>query len=474
MKRINKKSIVATLLLCCAGFLQAQFTQANTPNTDSIFSDRNIIPRFDPNKRIDGVVAIVGDHVILDSDIDKTYLEIESNRIDVSSISRCEILGSLMEDKFYAHHAIQDSITVNDDEIKSLMENDIEFMTRQLGGMDRVIKYYRKKNEEDFRADMFEIFKTNQLTQRMRNKIVGDVEITPEEVRQFFVKIPKDSLPVFGVELEVAQIILEPKISADERQKVIDKLNEIREDVLNGSSFFSKAVLYSEDPGSKSNGGYYKINRKSPMVKEFKDVAFSLQEGEISKPFETEFGYHIIMLEKIKGQELELRHILIMPKVTEVALKETRERAINLREKIVSGEITFANAARSESDEKETRANGGILINPQTQDTRFELTKMDPALYSQISNLKDGEVSLPLIDQTQTGMRRYKLITITNRYEEHQADYSLDYTKIKEMALQNKRLEVIKKWFDEKMPETYINVDASYKNCKFKNNWLQR
>lgn len=474
MKRITKKSIVLALLLCFTSLVQAQFTQANTQNTDSILAVKDLTPRFDPNKRIDGVVAVVGDYVILDSDIDKTYLEIESNRIDISTISRCEILGSLMEDKFYAHHAVQDSITVNDDEVKALMESDIEFMTRQLGSLDKVIKYYRKKTEADFRADLFEIMKSNQLTQRMRSKIVSDVEITPEEVRQFFNKIPKDSLPIFGVELEVAQIILEPKIPAEERQKVIDKLNEIREDVLKGSSFFSKAVLYSEDPGSKSNGGYYKINRKSPMVKEFKDVAFSLQEGEISKPFETEFGWHIILLEKIKGQDLELRHILIMPKVTEAALKETRERAINLRDKILKGEISFADAARAESDEKETKANGGVLINPQTQDTRFELTKMDPALYSQISNLADNEISLPLIDQTQTGMRRYKLITITNRHEEHQADYSLDYTKIKEMALQNKKLEVIKKWFEEKMPDTYINVDAAYKNCNFKNNWLKK
>lgn len=474
MKRITKKSIVFALLLYCTSLVQAQFTQANTQNTDSILAVKDLTPRFDPNKRIDGVVAVVGDYVILDSDIDKTYLEIESNRIDISTISRCEILGSLMEDKFYAHHAVQDSITVNDDEVKALMESDIEFMTRQLGSLDKVIKYYRKKTEADFRADLFEIMKSNQLTQRMRSKIVSDVEITPEEVRQFFNKIPKDSLPIFGVELEVAQIILEPKIPAEERQKVIDKLNEIREDVLKGSSFFSKAVLYSEDPGSKSNGGYYKINRKSPMVKEFKDVAFSLQEGEISKPFETEFGWHIILLEKIKGQDLELRHILIMPKVTEAALKETRERAINLREKILKGEISFADAARAESDEKETKANGGVLINPQTQDTRFELTKMDPALYSQISNLADNEISPPLIDQTQTGMRRYKLITITNRHEEHQADYSLDYTKIKEMALQNKKLEVIKKWFEEKMPDTYINVDAAYKNCNFKNNWLKK
>lgn len=468
MKYINKQPVLCTLLFVLTGFmLSAQTAQDSTTAAP--------VAKFDSDKRVDGVVAVVGDHIILDSDIDKTYLEIKSRGANIEGFTRCQILGKLMEDKFYAHHAVQDSVVVSDDEVYSIVENNIEYLLKNLGSMDDIVKYYRKKSESDFRAELFEITKLNKLTQGMQNKIIEDVEITPEEVRIFFNSIPKDSLPVFGVELEVSQIIIEPVISQEEKQKVIDKLNEFRDDVINnGASFFSKAVLYSEDPGSKSNGGLYKITRKSPFVKEFKDVAFSLQEGEISKPFETEFGYHIIYLEKIKGQELELRHILLMPKVTEQALREAREKAVKIREKIVSGEISFADAARSESDEKETRANGGLLINPQTQDSRFELTRMDPTLYSQIANLKDNEVSQPLPDQAPTGFRRYKLITVTNRYEQHVADYSKDYIKIKEMALQEKQLRAIKKWFDEKLPDTYISIDNVYKDCEFENNWLQR
>lgn len=468
MKFMNKSRGICSLLCMLLGTgLFAQEVEQDSLKDTPVYQK-------DVNRKIDGVVAVVGDHVILDSDIDLMYLESKSRGIDVSRFSRCEVLGKLMEDKFYAHHAVQDSVMVSEEEIKSVMDNNIEFLLRNFKNMDEIVKYYRKKSEEDFRTELYQTIKLNKLTQGMQEKVIGEVEVTPEEVRTYFNSIPKDSLPFFGVELEVAQIIINPIISEGEKQKVIDRLNEIRNDVLNGASFFSKAVLYSEDSGSKSNGGFYKVTRKSPFVKEFKDVAFSLSEGEISKPFETEFGYHIIYLEKIRGQELELRHILITPKVTDQALKEAREKAFRIRERILSGEISFADAARSESDEKETKANGGLLINPETQDSRFELTRMDPMLYAQIVNLADGEVSQPIPDQSQTGLKRYKLLTIMNRYEEHVADYSKDFTKIKAMALQEKQLKEIKKWFDEKLPDTYININDEYKNCKFENNWLKK
>jgi peptidyl-prolyl cis-trans isomerase SurA len=232
--------------------------------------------------------------------------------------------------------------------------------------------------------------------------------------------------------------------------------------------------LYSQDPGSRSSGGFYKMNRKTPFVKEFKDVAFSLAEGEISEPFETEYGYHIIYVEKVKGQEVELRHILLAPKVTEEALLEAKEKINLIRKRIIDKEITFAEAARTMSDEKETRTNGGILINPKTQDTRFELTKMDPALYAQVSNLKENEVSSAFVEEPQEGKKQYKLITVTNRINEHTADYAKDYTKIKELALKEKQIKAIGKWFDEKIKGTYIKIIGEYKDCSFTNNWLKK
>lgn len=425
-------------------------------------------------QKIDGIIATVGDYIVLDSDIDKGYLEIASQGGNVKDITRCQMLGKLLEDKLYAHQAIQDSIVVSDAEVRGMMDERLNYMIQQVGDINKVVEYYKKSSVEEFKTYFADILKEQKLASEMRDKIVKDVEITPEEVRNFFKKIPKDELPTFGAEMEVAQIVVDPAVSKEDKQKVIDRLNAIRKDVLEGSSFATKAVLYSQDPGSSPNGGYYKMTRKTPFVKEFKDVAFSLQEGEISAPFETTFGFHIIMVDKIKGQEVELRHILIAPTVSESALKEAKERIANIRAKIINKEISFAEAARTESDEKETRANGGTLVNPNTQDTRFELTKMDPTLYSQVSNLKDDEISQPLLNVDDKGKKTYKLITVTNRIDEHTADYAKDYTKIKELALKEKQINAIAKWFDTKIKDTYIKIIGEYRDCTFANNWLKK
>jgi peptidyl-prolyl cis-trans isomerase SurA len=280
-------------------------------------------------------------------------------------------------------------------------------------------------------------------------------------------------LPTFGAEMEVSQIVVTPKVSEEEKQRVVNRLKEIKSEVLAGASFKTRAVIYTDDRASSASGGFYKINRKTQFVKEFKDVAFSMSEGEISDPFETEFGYHIIMVEKIKGQEVELRHILMMPKVSDQSLKDAKEKILLIKKKIEDKEITFADAARTMSDEKETKANGGVLINPRTQDTHFELTKMDPALYSEVSNLKDNEISSPILDEDPRTGKKYKIITVTNRINEHTADYSKDYTKIKGLALKEKQIKAIGKWTDEKIKETYIKINGEYKDCEFTNKWVR-
>lgn len=425
-------------------------------------------------QKIDGIIATVGDYIILDSDIDKSLLEISSQGGSTKDITRCQVLGKLLEDKLYAHQAVQDSITVKDEEIRSTMGNKIEYMVEQIGSMDKVVKYFKKDSEEEFRSEMFDLLKEQKLAAEMQRKIIDKIEITPEETRNFFKKIPEMERPLFGAELEIAQIVITPKVSEAEKQRVINKLKEIKKEVQDGASFKTRAVIYSDDKGSSSSGGFYKINKKTSFVKEFKDVAFSLQEGEISEPFETEFGYHIIFLEKIKGQDLELRHILMTPKVSESDLADARGKALIIRKRIMDKEITFADAARAMSDEKETRANGGTLINPQTQDTRFELTKMDPELYSQVSNLKGNEVSEPILEDDPRKGKKIKLIVVTNRIDEHVADYGKDYIKIKDLALKEKQIDAIAKWTQEKIKESYININEDYKNCEFTNNWLKK
>ena len=469
MKFINKIVVLST----CFFMMATSFVFAQEVIQDTVKAKKTVV-QSNKRQKIDGVIATVGDYNILDSDIDKTFLELSSQGTVIKDITRCQMLGKLLEDKLYAHQAIQDSIIVTDDEVKSKMEEQLNYMVEQLGSMDKVVKYFKKTSEEDFKTELSEIIRMNKLSGAMQKKIIEAVEITPEEVRNFFKRIPANELPVFGAEMEVAQIVVTPKVSTEEKQKVIDKLKEFKKEVLEGSSFSTKAVLYFQDPGSSSNGGYYKMNKKTPFVKEFKDVAFSLSEGEISEPFETDFGWHIIYIEKIKGQDVDLRHILLVPKTDEQSLKDAKDRISQIKKRIEDKAITFADAARAESDEKETKANGGVLINPKTQDTHFELTKMDPALNAQVSNLKEGEVSIPQIDIDQSGKKKYKLLMVTNRIEEHPADYAKDYIKIKDLALKEKQINAIAKWSEEKIKETYIKINGEYRNCEFTNNWLKK
>ena len=425
--------------------------------------------------KIDGLAAVVGDFIILDSDIDKTLIDLQSQGVATDNLDKCSLLGKLMEDKLYAHHAEQDSLEIDNQQIFNYVDQTIDYFVSQLGDIDKVLEFYKKEDEQTFRQELFEINKVNQLSQKMQSKIVDEIEITPEEVKQFFNNIPRYDLPIFGAELEISQIVVKPEVSEAEKNKVIDRLESIRNDVVvNGSSFATKAILYSQDPGSRSTGGKYTLNRNRPqMVKEFRDVAYRLKENEVSEPFETEFGWHIVKVDRIRGQEVDVRHILLTPEISPDAMAEAKKKVDLIRKRVVDGELTFQEAAKSFSDEKSTKNNGGVLINPTTGDTRFELTKIDPVLYNQIQRLGDNEISSPLLEQDRQGNQSYKLIMVSDRFDEHVADYSKDYIKIKELALKEKQLTAIQKWMNEKIIDTYISVNDQNKQCNFANKWLK-
>lgn len=446
--------------------------QVKEPVKDSV----NTI-KTDNAIKLDGVTAVVGDYIVLESDINKERLQLEAGGYDTKTITDCELFGKLLENKLYAHHAIQDSIQILDSEIRSQVDYTTEQFLQQVNGsMERLLEFYKKEDEKSFRDEMFEIIKANQLAQKMQAKIIEEIEITPEEVRTFFNNIPIEERPTFGTELKVAQIVADPKVSEEEKQRVIDKLKQFKKDILeNGASFRSKAILYSDDPGSASKGGKYTLNKKKPrMVKEFRQVAFSLQVGEISEPFETDFGFHIITLEKIRGQEYDVAHILLRPKISSEATKEAKERLEKIRKHIVDEDISFADAARESSDEKETKYDGGQLINPVTQDYNFELTRMDPELYAQIQNLKDGEVSFVLTEQDRTSHTKFKILTVTDRIDEHKANYARDFLKIKKLAEEEKKIRAIEKWQEEKILDTYIKISGLNRDCTFSGNWLKK
>ena len=260
-------------------------------------------------KKVDGVAAVVGDYLILESDIDKAYIDLQQQEVDTREINRCQMLGKLMEDKLYAHQAVQDSVKLTDSEVREQVNQRIEYLTAQLGGdIKKLLQFYKKDDEQSMRDELFNLLKVSMLAQRMKQQIIKDVEVTPEEIRTFFNAIPADERPHFGTELEIAQIVVNPVAPKSSVQKVIDQLNDIKKDVEeNGMSFSTKAILYSQDRAT--GGQVLTFNRNSAFDKAFKDVAFTLQEGEISKPFESSFGWHIIQMDKIRGKEVSVRHI---------------------------------------------------------------------------------------------------------------------------------------------------------------------
>lgn len=471
LKYTRHQLVVLTffMMIPFLGFCQVEMENSsiNTPDT---------IANIKPFK-IDGVAAVVGDFIVLESDIDIQFAQLEASGINTKDITRCQLFGKLLEDKLYMHHSIQDSLEVNDLEIKSYVDQQLESFAQQIGSMEKLVAYYNKGSEQELRDEMFALNKNGKMAAMMQQKIIEEVEVTPEEVRQFFNGLPKSERPVFGTELRVAQIVVIPETTEAEIKKVINKLNNFRSDIIdNGASFTTKAVLYTEDPGSKSNGGKYTLNRSQPnSAKEFREVVFSLEVGEISEPFKTDFGYHIVLLEKIRGQEYDVRHILLKPKITNQSIKEARDKINRIRESIVNGELSFSDAAKEGSDEKETKYDGGQLRNPETQDYNFELTKMDPELYSQIQNLADGDVSPVYKDEDRTNSIKFKILTVTNRVNEHEADFAQDYIKIKALALEEKQLEAIADWQEEKIKETFISINENeLRACDFQSNWLNQ
>ena len=428
--------------------------------------------------KIDGVAAVVGDFLVLDSDIEKQFNQLKASGISTDDMTTCQVFGKLLEDKLYQHHAIQDSITVNTLEIQSFVDQQIDAFAEQIGSMEKLINYYNKNSEQELRNEMFELNKSSELAKKMQEKIIDETEVTPEEVRQFFNSIPKDDRPFFGTELKVAQIVVIPETTEEEKKKVIDRLKEFKADVEdNGANFTTKVVLYSDDIVSRRSGGKLTLNRKKQrgnFDRNFVETVFSLREGEISDPFESDFGYFIIILDKIRGQEYDVRYILLRPKLKPFDIAEAARKLEEARNTIISGDLTFAEVALEISDETETKFEGGKLINPETQDFNFELTKMDPELYSQIEKLKDGDISIVLRDEDRLNPVKFKILTVTDRIDEHEANFATDYIKIQALALQNKKLKEIEKWQNIKIDDTYVKIANEYKDCEFFSNWLKQ
>ena len=355
--------------------------------------------------KIDGVVVVVGKNIVLNSDIEKFKQEIERQSEGKIQISDCEMLEEIMIQKLLSHHAVIDSVVVEEAEIENQVDRTIGTFAQQLGSVKKVIEFYGFNDEDDLRKELSEIQREQFLIQREREGIVAEVDVTPDEVRTYFNNLKdEDLLPEFGAEIELSQIVIYAEPTEEEIKRVKDKLLKMKVEIEGGANMNMKAILNSDDPSVASNGpgagGFYTITRESGFVKEFKEVAFSLDEGQVSDPFKTDFGYHIIKVEKIKGQQIDLRHILIQPNINTEKLDEAKKILEKVKTDIEAGTVTFEDAVKEFSEEDATKTNKGVIINPNTGDARFELTRMDPTLYQRVANLNGGEMTDPFYDET--------------------------------------------------------------------------
>lgn len=409
----------------------------------------------------DGVVAVVGNEIILQSDVS---IMKETLKREGQDRSECEVLNELILEKLLVHHAAIDSVVVDDAEIDDNISRRLEQLIAQIGSERRLTEYY-KKSVVEIKEEMRPLMRNQLTAQRMQSTITENVKVTPVEVENVIKAMPLDSLPLIGTEVELAQIIINPKVSAKSEQEAIERLDQLRTRILNGSSFATMAILYSEDPGSNRNGGEYKGIKRGQFVTEFDAVSYNLEVGEISKPFKTEFGYHIVQLQAKRGEELDLRHILVKPKLEQKDLDIAQGRLDSIRTAIKAGNLSFESAAERFSEDEETKLNGGIMLNPNTMDVTFNLDQLDRGIFYAIQNLEVDELSEASLVRDPQGKEYFRLIHLRNKIDPHRANLKQDLALLKQYVENQRRQQTMDAWVARKKAETALKVNGSYSEC---------
>ncbi len=429
--------------------------------------------------KVDGVAAVVGENIVLLSDIEKYKLEMQQQGEEVPEMEPCFILEQMMIQKLLAHHAVVDSLQANEASVAPMVERKLDYFKQQLGSDEKVLALYGFDSMDDLKNELTRIEIESSLIGQMQQQITTDVSITPEEVRTYYESLEKQGdLPEFQTEIKLAEIVLKVEPSEEEVERVLLQLNELKDEIEKGANMKMKAILYSDDPGVTQNGGLYTITRNSQFVKEFKDAAFSIDEGQVSDPFKSDFGYHILKVEKVKGQSLDVRHILIQPKITNAEKKEVGERLDSIRQKIVNGDLSFEEAVAKYSQDKVSAMNKGVILNPYTNESMFKLSgeqfmQAFPSLHSKVFNLNEGEMTEVFYDETRDGEKMFKLVLLKEKLEGHKADFAKDYVKIQNLALTKKKQEAIVEWTKEHISDTYIKISNDFKDCQFENNFTK-
>jgi len=420
---------------------------------------------------IDQVVAVVGKSVVLESDIQNQYLSyrMQGGISGSASDIKCKILEDILFQKLMVTQAEVDSIEISDVQVEADLDRRLAGFIQQFGSQEKMEDYYGKTIVE-IKKELHGIVYEQMLAQQVQSGIVSDVDVTPSEIRTFFRKIPEDSIPQIKTEYTIAQIVKNPPINIDEKLRIKEQLMEYRKRILEGSSFSTLAIMYSQDPGSAKKGGELGFYGRGQLYPEFEAVAFKLKEGEISQVLETEAGYHIIQMIKRKGDYINVRHILLTPKVSPEDLAKANHELDSIAQLIRSDSITFEEAVLIFS-EAENINNGGIIINPYTNSTTFDAEQLEPQVSFVIDKMNVGEISNPVPMKTEDKKDAYRILLLKEKTQPHKANLVDDYTRIRQWALQDKQMKTMDEWIDSKVKDTYIRIIDEYKTCGFDHKW---
>ena len=411
--------------------------------------------------QVDGVVAQVGKEIILQSDI---AIQRDALAREGQTLTDCQMIRELLLEKLLIHHAAIDSVIIAEEEVDENIDRRIDQLVGQIGTERRLEEYYGKTILE-IKEEMRPLMRNQMTAQRMQMTITETIEVTPKEVEDAVALIPLDSLPLIGTEVELAQIIIEPKVSQQAEQDAIDRLNQLRDRILGGSSFATMAILYSEDPGSNRNGGEYKGIKRGVFVKEFEAIAFNLRPGEVSAPFRTEYGFHIVQLQVKRGEELDLRHILIKPKVEQADLDAAKNTLDSLRSAILAGSISFEEVAEMYSADEESKLNGGVMMNPMTTDVRWNVENLDRGIFYAIEKIQPGEISEPALVRKPDGQEIFRILQLRDRVGPHRANLAQDFSLLKNYVQNQRKQAKMMQWVEDKKAETYIYQAPGYEGC---------
>ncbi len=419
---------------------------------------------------LDKVIAIVGKYPLLLSDLE--IYQMERLKEDPNA-KKCKALEELLYSKLLLAQADRDSVTVSDQEIDGEIGKRLAYYLNMFGGDESKFEAFYGKRINVFKDEIRDDVQNQLLQQKMRGKITGDTKLTPSEVRTYYQNIPTDSLPLIGTELEIAQIIKMPPVNEQAKKDARAAIESYRQRVVNGESFSVLAALYSEDPGSAKMGGQLPSFGRGQMVQEFEAVAFRLKKGEVSEVFESAYGYHFMELIARKGEIVDARHILVSAKITQLDVLNGKVQLDTIQKAIIDGKISFENAAKKYSDDKETKQNGGLMVNPASGNTKWdneEISQLDQNLVFMFDKMQVGDVTTPMNYTGIDGKPGYRILTIISRNEPHKMNIKDDYAKLLQMATYEKNKKEIENWIEKRSKLTYIKIDQEYK-CKMDYNW---